>query len=114
MTDLYHLFERVRCLWPQSISLDVAVTANGVRSGAAFNLMRDLFEAIESKLGDEKDSIELEIWAFYKALWNCAKLNMRRGDFSVSPSEVSYSMFVQRVELELKSGIWKPTPDAAG
>jgi hypothetical protein len=103
MADLYHLYERVRRFWPETISLDVAVTVNGARPGAAFVLMRDLLAAIESRLGDEKDRIELEIWAFHMSLWKCAKQNMRRGTFSVSPSEVSYLMFAQRFELELKS-----------
>ncbi|HEV7290375.1 hypothetical protein [Sphingomonas sp.] len=108
MADLYHLFERVRRFWPEKISLDVAVTVNGARPGMAFTLMSDLLAAVESRLGDEKDRIELEIWAFHMSLWKCAKLNMRRGSFSVSPSEVSYLMFAQRVELELKSRSEQP------
>ncbi|MGV3458352.1 hypothetical protein [Sphingomonas sp.] len=108
MADLYHLYERVQRFWPETISLDVAVTVNGARPGVAFTLMSDLLAAIESRLGDEKVRIELEIWAFHMSLWKCAKRNMRRGTFSVSPSEVSFLMFAQRFELELKS--WGERP----
>lgn len=103
MADLFYQFERVRRFWPETISLDVAVTINGARPGVAFTLMSNLLAAIESRLGDEKDRIELEIWAFHMSLWKCAKRNMRRGTFSVSPSEITYLMFAQRFQLELKS-----------